>query len=108
MLVSIALRLVQMPLQLCVTPASTAQEVLRRPVPLHRPKVAVSARQKLIVRQVQLLLNTVRVVTTIRIPEKRPSMIAHYAHQDSTAKVPPQLQLLETAPTVITAEVARL
>ena len=105
--VSIALRLALMPLQLCVTPVITAQEVLQRPVPQLRPKVAVFVQQELIVRQVQLTRNTVRVVTTTQIPEKRPSMIAHYAHQASTAKVPPHLQHLETALTVITAEAAR-
>ena len=94
--------------QPCVIQVSTAQEVLRPLAPRLLPKVAVSARQELTVRQVQLPQNTVRVVTTTRIPEKRPSMIAHYARQASTVKVPPQLQPLEIAPTVITAAAARL
>ena len=95
-------------LQPCVTPVSTAQEVLRRPVPRLLSKVAVSARQELIVRQAQLTQNTVRVVTTTRVREKRPSMIAHYARQASTAKVHLHLQPLEIALMVITAGVARL
>ena len=106
--VSIALRLALMPLQLCVTPVITAQEVLQRPVPQLQPKVAVFVQQELIVRQARLTRNTVRVVTTTRIPGNRPSTTAHYARQASIAKAPPHLQPPATAPTVITAEAARL
>ena len=95
-------------LRRCVTPVTTAQEVRRRPAPRRPPKVAVSAQQELIVRQAQPTRNTVRVVTTTRVPEKRPSMIAHYARQASTAKVHLHLQPLEIALMVITAGVARL